>query len=131
VLYAWGPNIERIWPTAAPSEPALEKTKPEPKAALDKSAAAAATTAASPKPTPPPFEGPLHPLRHGPQIDRVYSALRKEFTPHGKAPKSLSIERIAKKLSHHWKTERDEEGLDDPSPELVRIAVNRLGRSDG
>jgi hypothetical protein len=132
VLYAWGPHIERIWPTAAPSEPAAEKAKPEPEAALDESAAAAATTAPSPTSgaTPSLLEGPLHPLRHGGQIDRVYSALRKEFPPFGKAPESLSIERIAKKLSRHWKTERDEEGLDDPSPEVVRIAVNGLGRSD-
>jgi hypothetical protein len=76
------------------------------------------------------LEAALRGLPRGPQIDRVYPALWKEFPPLGKAPKSWSIDRITKRLRRHWKAERNEEGLDDPSPDVVRIAVKALGRSD-
>jgi hypothetical protein len=138
LLYFWRPDLERHWsPVFPPSEPAPEKAKPEPEAALDESAAAAtATTAPSPtsEPAPPPLEGPLHPLRHGPQIDRVYPALRKEFPLYGKAPKSLSIKRVAKRLRPHWEAEnkdlKKEDRLPDPSEDVVAAAVEQLGRGD-
>jgi hypothetical protein len=82
-----------------------------------------------PEPVPAPDKAPQS-LRHGPQIDRVYAALRKEFPLLGKAPKSLPINRITKRLRRHWKTEREEEGLTDPSPDVVAAAVEQLGRSD-
>ena len=81
------------------------------------------------------LEAALRGLRHGPQIDRVYPALWMEFPPRGKAPKLLSIKRIAERLRPYWKAEREKLGLEiellpDPSDDVVEAAVNELGRSD-
>jgi hypothetical protein len=70
-------------------------------------------------------------LKHGPQIDRVYLPLRIDFPPYGMTPRSLSAERCKDRLSNagHWKAENEEFGLTDPSPDVVGIAMNLLGRT--
>ena len=107
-FFAWRPDLERLWPTMFP--PSHEPAPP-------------------PAPVLAPDEAP-QPLRRGPQIARVYSALRKEFPPFGKTPKSLSIKQCAKKLSHHWEAENKEFDLTDPSEDVVAAGMKGLGRSD-
>jgi hypothetical protein len=101
------------------------------------SAAKPQSTPPSP-PSPPRKSPPLPPLpksvakklRHGPKIDRVYPALQMKFPPHGKTPKSLSVKQCARELSPLWEADRGRR-RPDPSEEVIRVAMNLLGRTAG
>jgi hypothetical protein len=62
------------------------------------------------------------------QMLRVALALRQEFPPDGKAPKSLTGKQCAKRLSPYWEADR-KRGLKDPDPETCRRTMKLLGRA--
>ena len=106
-VYAWKPDLERIWPEMFSS--ALAKTSSSPPKKLP---ALPKATAAR--------------LRHGGQIDRVYPALQTEFPPFGKAPDALTVKQCAEKLSPHWVADNEALGLTDPSDDVIAAAMRLL-----
>jgi hypothetical protein len=106
-IYAWKPDLMRVWPDMFPAVPAKTPSPPPKLPALPREIAVR--------------------LRHGGQIDRVYPALQAEFPPFGKVPDALTGKQCAKRLAPHWVADNEALGLIDPSDDVIATAMKLLG----
>jgi hypothetical protein len=135
---------------AATLRAAAEKIPPETKEAVAEIAEqlkadqddppASAPASPAPDPTPPttaPAPVPKTKPRHGEQSARAERVLRTRlYPPDGKVPVGITIKAVTGKVADALVAEREEElapkneeGLSNPSPDVVGLVMKKLGRT--